>query len=305
MLPATHCVAPGLHATHAPLKHTGVGPEQAAQEAPAKPHEEFDSEPTASHVPFVPPLQQPLAQVFASQVQVPLVLSHRPFAHDPHEAPPVPHEVEDSDPHASQVPPLPPLQHPSGQEVESQTHVPLPLLHSSPELQAPQLAPAVPHSELLSDPQGRHVPVGPPLQQPAGHEVASQTHCPLALLHSSPEPHGWHVAPPAPHDPFDSLASTSHELPLQQPAHDEPPHEHTPLEHVCPPPQPLHAAPPVPHELVDCPEYASQAPPAVQQPFGHDAPLQTHWPAALHVWPPGQAPQAAPPVPQELADCEE
>ena len=60
-------------------------------------------------------------------------------------------------------------------------------------------------------------------------------------------------------------------------------------------------APAVPHEPLDCPPYASQVPLAVQQPFGHDAPLQMHCPAELHVWPPAQALHAAPPVPQEPA----
>jgi hypothetical protein len=59
--------------------------------------------------------------------------------------------------------------------------------------------------------------------------------------------HALQVAPPAPHEPFDSFASASHDEPLQQPAHDDPPHEHTPLEHESPLPQGLQAAPAVPH----------------------------------------------------------
>jgi hypothetical protein len=59
-----------------------------------------------------------------------------------------------------------------------------------------------------------------------------------------------------------------------------------------------HAAPPVPHEPFDSPEYGSQAPFDVQQPFGHDAPLQPHTPLP-HTWPVPHPVQAAPPVPHE------
>jgi len=52
----------------------------------------------------------------------------------------------------------------------------------------------------------------------------------LLVLHASPAAHALHVVPPAPHDPFVSLPSASHVPALQQPAHDEPPHVHTPLE---------------------------------------------------------------------------
>jgi len=59
------------------------------------------------------------------------------------------------------------------------------------------------------------------------------------------------VAPPAPHDVFDSLVSCSHVLPVQQPAHVPPPQLHVPPVHVSPPPHGPHAAPPVPHVVVD------------------------------------------------------
>jgi hypothetical protein len=86
-----------------------------------------------------------------------------------------------------------------------------------------------------------------PLQQPLGHEVASQTHCPVALLHSWPDGHAAQVAPLEPQEVLDSPESGSHALPLQQPAHAPPPQLHTPLEQVSPVPQALQAAPPVPH----------------------------------------------------------
>ncbi len=91
-----------------------------------------------------------------------------------------------------------------------------------------------------------------PLQQPLGHDAASQTHCPLAVSHAWPDAHAAHAAPPEPHEVVDSLAYSSHVEPLQQPAvHDPPPQVHTPLEQVSPVPHVPHAAPPVPHSLVD------------------------------------------------------
>jgi len=72
--------------------------------------------------------------------------------------------------------------------------------------------------------------------------------------------------------------------------------------HAWPLAQPLQVAPPVPQDVVDCPEYASQVPPAVQQPFGQEAASQTHRPAALHAWPLAQPLQVAPPVPQDVLD---
>jgi hypothetical protein len=90
-----------------------------------------------------------------------------------------------------------------------------------------------------------------PLQQPLGHDAASQTHWPLVVLHVWPDPHAAHAAPPEPHEEADSLAYASHVEPLQQPAHAPPPHVHTPLEHESPDPHVPHAAPPEPHSLVD------------------------------------------------------
>ena len=92
----------------------------------------------------------------------------------------------------------------------------------------------------------------PPLQQPPGHDVASQTHWPLLLSHSCPEPHALQVAPPAPHAELDSPESDVHVPELQQPAHAAPPQEHVPPEHESPLPHALHASPPVPHCVCDC-----------------------------------------------------
>ena len=92
----------------------------------------------------------------------------------------------------------------------------------------------------------------PALQQPFGHEVASQTHCPVVLLHSCPEAHAAHAPPAAPHEEADSAPYTSHvpvAPPLQQPLPQVlAPHEQRPLV-VSQRPfgQDAHVAPPVPH----------------------------------------------------------
>jgi hypothetical protein len=112
-----------------------------------------------------------------------------------------------------------------------------------------QFAPAVPQDVGDWDPYASHTL---PLQQPLGHEVASQTHCPVALLHSWPDGHAEHVAPLEPQEVLDSPESGWHAPPLQQPAHAPPPQLHTPLEQVSPVPHALHAAPPVPHWPDDC-----------------------------------------------------
>jgi hypothetical protein len=42
-----------------------------------------------------------------------------------------------------------------------------------------------------------------PLQQPFGHEAASQMHWPVLVLHACPVAQVPHVAPPVPHEPAD------------------------------------------------------------------------------------------------------
>jgi hypothetical protein len=91
------------------------------------------------------------------------------------------------------------------------------------------------------------------LQQPLGQDAALHTHAPVAVSHAWPVGHAAHVAPPAPHEVFDSLASGSHTDPLpQQPAQVPPPQEHWPLAQLSPLPHGLHVLPPVPHWLEDC-----------------------------------------------------
>jgi hypothetical protein len=93
----------------------------------------------------LPTAQHPLHNV-ALHTQVPVVvLPHvSPLPHGEHVAPPVPHEVADWLAYGSHVPVGPPRQHPFGHELESHTHEPEPL-HSLPEAQALQAAPAAPH----------------------------------------------------------------------------------------------------------------------------------------------------------------
>jgi hypothetical protein len=80
--------------------------------------------------------------------------------------------------------------------------------------------------------------------------VPSHTHLPLPL-HSCPDGHAAHAAPPAPHEVLDSLVRLSHVALLQQPGHDVPPQEHEPSMHMLPDEHAAHAAPPVPHSVED------------------------------------------------------
>ncbi len=147
-----------------------------------------------------------------------------------------------------------------------------------------------------------------PLQQPAGQEVASQTHCPVVFLHSCPLAQAAHEAPEVPHEPFDSEAYAS-QVPLEPPTqhpfgHVVASHEQTPVVvSQRPLAQAVHAAPLLPHCPGDSDVKGTQLEP-LQQPFAHEVALQTHFPAALHSWPDAQAPHAAPPVPHEALDSE-
>jgi hypothetical protein len=146
--------------------------EQPLHVAPALPHEVLDSDAYGSHVPLEPPLQHPLGQVLSSHWHVPFVLSQRPFGHGAHFAPAVPHADDDSAPYGRHVLPL---QQPEGQELASQTHWPVALSHSVPAGQPLHAIPPTPQEPFDSDAYARHAPVKPPLQQPLGHDIASQT----------------------------------------------------------------------------------------------------------------------------------
>ena len=71
----------------------------------------------------------------------------------------------------------------------------------SPFGHAEQAAPPEPQSAADCIDDGMQVL---PLQQPIAHDVASQTHWPVALLHSWPVEQGEHAAPPVPQDEPDS-----------------------------------------------------------------------------------------------------
>jgi hypothetical protein len=86
------------------------------------------------------------------------------------------------------------VQHP-GHDVPA--HEQPPPEQVSPVRQALQAAPAVPHSVPDWAENGTHAPME--LQQPLGHEVASQTHFPALVSHSSSEGHAAQAPPPAPH----------------------------------------------------------------------------------------------------------
>ena len=194
----------------------------------------------------MPPLQQPVEHVLTSHEQVPFVVSQTPFEHGEHKAPACPHFVGVSEAYPTQVVPL---QQPLVQDDVLQMHMPVTVLHAWPVPQLEHDAPPLPHWPNDSEAYGTHVL---PLQQPAGHEVASQTHCPVTLSHSWPMLHGAHAAPLAPHEEFDSLVSASQvEPPLQHPVH-VPPHVQTPLEQLSPLPQAAHVAPFVPHCMEVC-----------------------------------------------------
>jgi hypothetical protein len=122
-------------------------------------------------------------------------------------------------------------------------HEHCPFEHTSPELHAPQAAPAKPHWAVDCEAYGTHVS---PWQQPFGHEVASQTHFPVLTLHSWPVLHAPQVAPDAPHDALVSFARGSHVPLLQQPWQSQPQ------------PMSTHPSPPSPPSMASAP--ASFAP---------------------------------------------
>jgi hypothetical protein len=166
-----------------------------------------------------------------------------PAAHALHAAPFVPHELCDSAANSSHCPEA--VQQPSGHDAALHPQMPVATLQSSPCAQAAHAAPPVPHDALDSAPYGSHVPVV--VQQPFGHDVASQTHCPFVVLHAWPAAHALHTDPVAPHEVFDSLPSIS-QVPfaVQQPLHDPPPQLQAPIEHAWPFAHELQAAPAVP-----------------------------------------------------------
>lgn len=147
---------------------------QATHAAPPVPHDPFDSDAYGSHVPFA--VQHPFGQDVASQTHAPVVVLHSwPVAHALQAEPPAPHDPLDSPESGSQVLPLQQPVH----ERPPQVQTPSP--HASPDAHAEQAAPPVPHADPVCAAKGRQML---PWQQPLGHDVESQTHPPVTLLHS-------------------------------------------------------------------------------------------------------------------------
>ncbi len=162
--------------------------EHVPHELPPVPHCEGDCDAYATHV---VPLQQPPEHEVASQTHWPVVLLHSwPVPQPAHAAPPVPHCELVSEPYGMHVLPL---QHPLGQEVLSQTHCPVVVLHSWPPLHFTHAPPPAPHALLFSLASGSQVV---PLQQPL-HIDPPQLHTPFE--HVWPCPHGPHTPPAVPH----------------------------------------------------------------------------------------------------------
>ncbi len=160
------------------------------------------------------PSQQPEAQVLALQMHWPVDVLHAwPEAHAAQAPPPVPHSVLVCEATATHVPLL---QQPVAHEAALQVHWPVEVSHVWPEAQAAQAAPPVPHPPLVSFASGTHEA---PSQQPDAHEVALQTHSPVALSHVWPAAHATQAGPPLPHSLFVSLASGTHVEPFMHPVH--------------------------------------------------------------------------------------
>jgi len=75
--------------------------------------------------------------------------------------------------------------------------------------------------------------------------------------------------------------------------------------HSCPDVHAAQVTPLVPHEPVDCPEYASQTPAAVQHPLGQVFRSHPHTPLLVSHRPPVHAAHAAPEAPHSEAVCAE
>jgi len=143
------------------------------------------------------------------------------------------------------------------------------------------------------------------VQQPVGHDVPSQTHCPL-VLHSWPEGHAPHITPPAPQDELDSLVGSSHvSLAVQHPGHDSPAHVQAPFVHPSPTWHMPQAPPPMPHSVPDWAAMSTHVPSELQQPPEHEVGLQAHFPVLVsQVSPVGHPTQLSPPTPHCFPDCE-
>jgi hypothetical protein len=137
-----------------------------------------------------------------------------------------------------------------------------------------------------------------PLQQPLGHELASQVQAAELLAHSWLVPHAPHAAPPVPQELFVCDAYRTHVLPSQHPFGHEPAlHTHCPVPlHAWLVAHVVHVVPAGPHDVGVSLANVSQIP-ALQQP-AHGAPPHEHDPPT-QAPASAQAPQATPPAPHE------
>jgi len=184
---------------------------------------------------------------------------------------------------------------------EPVTHAPE--VHTWPEAQAVQAAPALPHWDADCADCATHVL---PLQQPDGQVVLLQgeTHAPAVQDWPAEQP--LQVAPPLPHWETVWLAWATQVLPLQQPLGQLVPLHgvvHTPAEQTFPLAHAEQVLPDLPHWDADCADCATQVLP-LQQPDGQVVALHGVVQApALQDWPEPHVVQAAPPLPQVEADC--
>ena len=128
----------------------------------------------------------------------------------------------------------------------------MPLLHSSPDAHALQVAPPAPHDPLPSLARGSHVPTA--VQHPE-HEPPPQVHAPLEQL--CPLPQAAHVAPFVPQEPLVCAEYASHvPAAVQHPMeHDAASQMHCPAAlQAWPFAQELQVAPLVPQDPNDCAE---------------------------------------------------
>jgi hypothetical protein len=217
-----------------------------------------------------------------------------------------------------------PLQQPE-QLIESQMHAPdeqrwpAPQALFVPHLQTPdelQLSAFMPHAvhdaplvpQVAAVGGLTQVPLEPPLQQPDGHAVASQTqlpdtqclpaahrafaphlHVPPAQVSARTGSHALHALPVVPH--WATVGVPTHELPLQQPAQfPELQPWHAWPEHM-PPSHEAQSAPPVPHCAEVLPVWHRPVP--SQQPDAQLVASHLHTPAT-QCWPVAHGPLIMP-----------
>jgi hypothetical protein len=183
-------------------------------------------------------------------------------------------------------------------------HVHEPILHIGlPPMHATHAAPPVPHWEVDCEPCCTHVV---PTQQPVGHEVASQTHAPVAMSQPCPAAHVVHIAPPMPHAAPDCIPGATHTPSVEQHplGHVLALHTQWPelVSHSWPEAHAAHSVPPAPHDAFDSLDSASHVPPDVQQPL-HAEPPQVHAPPE-QLPPVAHGAHTAPPLPHDEGDCE-